>query len=379
MTKKDNIQFRILYFIGMFLIVATHANSGSIDLLYNWFPAGTFHLGLFVFCSGYFFLNNIKKSSKEIIVNKIKKLLIPLYLWNLIYGVIITILHRFGIEFGFDLSLKTLFLSPIYDGHQFMLNLASWFIVPLFVVQVLNIPIIKFLDNKSDKVYCLYFIVCLLFGFLGIQLAINGYNTEWWLFIVRLCYFLPFFVFGMLYRKFIEKKDNLSNLIYFSIIFGLTLITNYIFNGVTSYTPSLCNDFDNFYRPFILGFLGIAFWLRISKILIPILKDNKIVNWVSKNTFSIMMHHVFGFFLLNTFFYIVSKLFGIASGFNYNEYYSNIWYNYLPKGLTNFRIFYLLAGFICSYIVSYAVNKLKEFITKYKNSTKSKKVNIIHF
>ena len=54
--NKENIQFRILYFIGIILIVANHAGNGSISLAYEWFPAYSFHLGLFIFASGYFFV-----------------------------------------------------------------------------------------------------------------------------------------------------------------------------------------------------------------------------------------------------------------------------------------------------------------------------------
>lgn len=87
--KGENIQFRILYFIGIFLIVANHSDNGGFSLFYEWFPAYSFHLALFVFCSGYFFLKNKDKKIFEFVLKLIKKFLIPLYFWNFVYGLII--------------------------------------------------------------------------------------------------------------------------------------------------------------------------------------------------------------------------------------------------------------------------------------------------
>ena len=56
MKKEENIQFRILYFIGIILIVANHiGGGGGLSLFYEWFPAYSFHLGLFVFLFWIFF------------------------------------------------------------------------------------------------------------------------------------------------------------------------------------------------------------------------------------------------------------------------------------------------------------------------------------
>lgn len=354
--KQENMQFRILYFIGIFMIVAGHADGGGVSLLYEWFPPYSFHLGLFIFCSGYFFINNKDKNILEFIKKIIKKFLFPLYIWNLIYGIIIAILHHFGIKYGADLSINSILILPIYNGHQFIFNLASWFIWPLFLIEFINIFIIKLL--KNDNNYYIYFIFTLLLGFLGVYLAIKGYNKGFFLLLVKVLYFLPFFSLGMLYRVKLEKKDVFNNYLYFGIIFLINLFIIYIFGGVKSYTISWANTYDNFYRPFIVGFLGIAFWLRVSRILVPSFKNSKIVSMVSKNTFSIMLHHLFGFFILNTMFYGLSLIFKSVEGFDYSQYVSNIWYFYLPKSLENFKLLYVIFGIFFSLLIAFIQNKL---------------------
>lgn len=370
--KKDNIQFRIMYFIGIFMIVAGHCGNGSISLFYEWFPAYSFHLPLFIFVSGYFFINNREKLLKDFFKKILTKFIIPLYLWNLFYGIVILILHKHGIQFGRELSIDSLLILPIYNGHQFIFNLASWFIFPLIVIQVINIFFVK-LINKREKLYYVHFIISLLLGFLGVILAMKGYRKDFLLLLIKVLYFIPFFSLGILYRVKLEKHDKLNNLAYFGIIFLIAYLLIYIFWGVKTYTPSGCHDFDNFYRPFIVGILGIAFWLRISRILAPALKDSKIVKYVSRDTFSIMMHHMTGFFVLNTFWLLLSKL-HLIQGFDFNRYATNIQYVYAPRNLGHIRLFYvvfaiafsLFVGYITRLIKNKLGDKIKIIIKKHK-------------
>ena len=125
----------------------------------------------------------------------------------------------------------------------------------------------------------------------GIYFASKGYNKGFWLFLDRILYFIPFFSLGILYNKKLEKFDKLNNTIYFAIVFLIQLLIITINGKTVTYTPSWCNDFDrNVIMPFIVATLGIAFWLRIAQILEPIVWNSKIVNIISENTFSIMVH-----------------------------------------------------------------------------------------
>ena len=75
--KRINIQFKILYAIGILFIVSGHYFNGGINFFFDWFKPYAFHVGLFVFCSGYFYqkeneenaawiLNNLPFKKKEI-------------------------------------------------------------------------------------------------------------------------------------------------------------------------------------------------------------------------------------------------------------------------------------------------------------------------
>ena len=97
------------------------------------------------------------------------------------------------------------------------------------------------------------------------------------------------------YKAKLEQHDNLNSIAYFAIIFGVQLIILTFFKDI-DYSPSKCNGFDNgFIVPYLTALTGIAFWLRISKLLTPIIKNWKFIRLIADNTYSIMIHHMLGF------------------------------------------------------------------------------------
>ena len=84
--EKTNYQFKLVYAIGMILIVANHCGNGGVSLFYEFFPAYAFHLGLFIFTSGYFYKEISEENIKEYVCKKVKHLILPLYLYNFIYA-----------------------------------------------------------------------------------------------------------------------------------------------------------------------------------------------------------------------------------------------------------------------------------------------------
>ena len=82
-TDKTDYRFKILYAIGMIMVVAGHyTEGGGINILANWFPYYGFHLGLFLFASGYFYKEKSEQHVGQYILKKATHLLVPLFLWN---------------------------------------------------------------------------------------------------------------------------------------------------------------------------------------------------------------------------------------------------------------------------------------------------------
>ncbi len=112
---KTNKKMMLLSSIGIILVVLGHIGN-TINLFNDIFPYYSFHMAMFVFISGYFY--NVEYEKKILgkngyIVKKIKKLIIPYFIWNLIYGIIINALRHFDIiSYGQKITLRTFFIEP---------------------------------------------------------------------------------------------------------------------------------------------------------------------------------------------------------------------------------------------------------------------------
>ena len=359
--KAINKQFKILYALGIFFVVAGHYANGGVNFFFDWFKPYAFHLGLFVFGSGYFYSKENENRVGCFVWSRLKKLIIPLYAWNLFYAGLVLVLNGLGFEFPIQVNVYNLLIAPLNDGHQFIFNLASWFIVPFFMVQVFAVVLRKLLSKTGIKNEWVIFAIFLVIGMIGIGLASKGYYTGNWLVLSRFCYFLPFFAIGYLYKTVLEEKaDKVASTIYFTVVFGIQALVMIIYGDAYAYTPSKCNNFDNAFMPIMIGVLGIAFWVRCAKLLVPVVGDSKVVRLVADNTYSIMMHHFLGLFLIKCFFAII-KYYGIAcSSFDLEVFKSTPLYVYIPFGINAFAVFMVLG----SMAFSIAFGKIPKVVSK---------------
>lgn len=362
--NKIDYRFKLLYALGMVFIVSGHCSGGGVSLFYDWFSPYSFHLGLFMFASGYFYKCEAEDALIKYVIKKIKSLILPLYLWNVVYAIISKVLFQFGFVISGEITLEKIVLGPIMHGHQFIYNLGSWFIVPLFMVQIYNVLIRKIFGliyKKNDE--WLYFMLAFSIGVVGVCLAKNGLYNGWWLVIIRMMFFIPFYSAGILYKRKLEKNDVLPSPIYFGIIFLAQLAVIFYCGRIPTYSPAWCNDFlDVPYMPFLVGFLGIAFWLRVSSMLEPVLGRNKYINLIADNTYSIMMNHLLGFMLVKTVFAVINKYTEFCNNFDWVAYKSQIWYCYLPKNIHQMLIIYLVVGISLPILIQLAIDKIKTTI-----------------
>lgn len=368
---KTDYRFRFLYFIGIISIIISHCGSGGIDLLYNWFPFNSFFLALFAFTSGYFFREKQTEHASKYIIHKFKNLIIPLYFYNLFYGILVAFLRKFGFTIGGDFTLHNLFIEPIKTGHQFAYNLPCWFVIPLFMIEVFFILFYKLIKTCRLKINnWLLFLLSLTLGLIGVYIAKHGYYTGWWLVLTRFLYFVPFYNLGILYKNKLEKFDTAPNILYFTFIFVLQLLIITIYGQPVSYSIVWCNNFiHNIFMPFIAGTIGIAFWFRIGRILVPVLEHSKCLKIITDNSYSIMANQILGFMCIKTIFAVLSQYTPFCGSFNMTEYKTNIWYFYVPNEIPQWQIVYVIAGIAIPLIIQFGINKIKIRIAGYKKRT----------
>lgn len=138
--KETNYAFRLLSAFAIITVVAGHMNHGGLKFLYRLFVEYQFHVVTFVFIAGYFYKETAEDAVWPYIRKKALHLLVPMYVWNFIYGVLVQWMKQAGIiTFGVDLSFDSLVILPLYHGHQFFFTLALWFVPPLFFAETLHV------------------------------------------------------------------------------------------------------------------------------------------------------------------------------------------------------------------------------------------------
>ena len=128
-------------------------------------------------------------------------MLIPYFIWNLIYGIIVNILKKLDIiSYGEKIDLYSYFIRPWTTGHQYILNIASWFLLALFLVNIVYIIIRKLamkLKLWNDKVATIVFLIISI-----VSVYISQKNkVELYIPILRTMYFMFFYHFGYIYKK----------------------------------------------------------------------------------------------------------------------------------------------------------------------------------
>jgi fucose 4-O-acetylase-like acetyltransferase len=226
---NKNLRLGLMKCFGIIMVVDCHTGN-TLNLFNSVFPYNSFFMPMFMFISGYFFKSYKVSNVFEIIWDEIKKLMIPYYIYNLFFGILVNSLNSNGYGFrAMQVSLFSLFVQPFFSGIQFYLNGAGWFVPMLFLVRV----IYKCLYLGISKGMCLLkkvrslnqntityvsdviiFVVLLgagVYAVLEAQKSNFGYGTlyedvEIKMMIYKVLFLLFFYHFGVIFHKNLEKN-----------------------------------------------------------------------------------------------------------------------------------------------------------------------------
>jgi len=379
---KDNKTFLTLSGIGIIMVVIGHVNN-SIDLLNSIFPYNSFFMPMFMFISGYFFKDkNVEtlENTKTYIKKKVKNLLVYYLIWNIIYGVINTLLYNLELfRYHLEINFRTIFISPFITGQQFWINSPAWFIPVLFTVEIVFLAIRKLqLLSKGRTEYVSLFILMII-NVMTVYISQKIQYVESALPLLKLGFFIFFFQLGKIYKDEIEEKETkIKNEYVFLITILINLICIKLYKNIGF--PSLYNmgGFGSLppFVPIITSITGIWFWLRISRIISPILTKSKIFNKIANDTKSIMMHHIFCMLIINIILYGCNDILNLK-GFDVFAFKNNpMWYRYYA-GCPQLGIIYIIVGIYGSLKILDIENvikvKIKEKSDKYGKTQREKK------
>lgn len=309
----------LLKALAIFYVVVGHLNPYLFSIIRQPY---SFHMPLFYFISGYFYDQNYENNKYGYIWSKFKKNICIFYFYFLLLIIIsLFIAHKYSISLG-TISLRIFLINPFTWGlgnPGFFMN-PSWFVVSLFLVQsifVLIFPIIKkYLKNDLYKL--LFFIFIGLFSIYlnNVNNNLGQFKNELILTITRTIIGIMFYYFGYFYNINIENKINIFNgkvlilsMILISFITSFNLNINFLMvNG--SY-------YGHVFLPIIVSIIGIYISVFIAKSLSKVIKNkNDILHIIGKNSYYIMIFHLFIFFVISLFYFKINNISDV--------YYSNL-------------------------------------------------------
>ena len=342
-----NRTFGLLSALAILMIVAGHAGY-DILTVGGLFPYYSFHVPLFLFISGYFYRKEEEEKPLLYVKKKAKRLLLPYFIWNLVYGVVSLALRTFGgFSMGDGISLKSLFLDPFLHGYQFIYNFAAWFVPALFLIEMMNLCMRMILGKlRLDREWLILY-GSLAVGVAVVQLSIGGHVWGLYKTAGRILFLYPCFQMGRFYKEKLEAHDRIGNLPYFAVVIGIQVLLHLCCNGL-AYSSVWCTGFANGpVIPYVTVVSGVAFWLRTAKILAPLCGGDRRGGFflcLGRNTYAVMMHHIMAFMLVKMILAGIAAHTGYLADFDFTEFYGNIDYYYLVKGSEAFKMVYLAAG-----------------------------------
>ena len=368
-----NSQMRMLYVLAIIMILDGHIGSSDYLDLNGLLRYQNYHIALFMFVSGYFL--NLARGYGEFFKTKVMRLLVPLYAWNAVYGGVCWYLNRYqGFALGGEWNWYNLLYAPLVDGHQFIYNMASWFLVPLFLVQAAGFMILKPFAGtdgaaaEEENTRQNKWAPVLFFGLaLGLGCAALAYAPEnrgergITLTALRGLYFLPAFAFGYLYRRTLEKYDRLATPLWLGLLLGgVTLLTGAFpgYNHVPSWLDTINAPGLAIYA---ISFLAILFWVRVARVLTPVWEKSRTLKYISEHTFDLMMHHFVGFMLAKALFLPFAPGDGAA---NLARVKSDIWYYPFPGGDENYAWIYIAISMVIALLAGFTSRKIYGIIRR---------------
>ena len=363
---KSNKSFMLLSFFGILFVLDAHLGS-SIGFFSDIFPYDSFFMPMFVFISGYFYKTACSHSSASVlryILRKTRTLLLPYLLWAAFYGIVTHILRSIGlIKFGGH-GLSVILYEMCTSGWSYGFNDPAWFVPMLFCVSVLYCFLRRIFGNRWNDWAAAVLLIAL--GCLSVSLSKTGFRTPSHYMLLKLGFFLQFFHIGKVFCDRMEAWFNRLSTLRVCLLTAacnMVLLTIY---GADIAFPS-CAAMENFHTnnpllPLLTSLTGIAFWLKISKALVPVMGNHPLVNFISSNTFFIMIHHLACKWIFNGLL-LVGKKIGIPSfsGADSGLFVSDPWYIFGQNTWISAACFlFMLAG--CT-VCCCLLQKIKKQIT----------------
>ena len=287
MNSKRELKMDIMKVIGLFAIILAHVSPHEII-----FQIRNFDVPLMVFVSGYLSYNSYKSSKSyfSYVIKRIKRLLIPTWIFLTIYFFIVYICHNyFNVQFYYS-------KNQMIDSYLLLEGIGYIWIVRVYLLVELVMPLfIKIVD--SFKKYIVFIIIISLFIINELMCHYNIYNINMFTnyYLSNLISYGTILLLGLFVRK-LNKKEIKYLLLLFIMIFTAYVLYFFkteglfVFTQTRKYPPSL------YYLSYSL-IVSLLLFLIEPKI--KNIKLNNIIVSISKNSFWIYLWHILAIYIVS--------------------------------------------------------------------------------
>lgn len=270
----------------------------AIILLHIFSYVGIYEYGVlniftyvFLIISGYLYSSKKIVSKKEFIINRIKKILVPLWIWSLFLSIVTAIKGQLKLAItSFVISLFNLNgLDYFFFGHHILDNYQieglyhCWFITLIFVCYII-LAYIK--ESKIEKIILKHKNIAFVLSFF-IQIVFSL------IFNVQIGGIITFFIgYFYLKNKEIKRIDIVKLLIACILLTSIRVLTHKIIDGTVFYDYIIQVYFNMIIGLFIFAFLMYIYQNNnnINNIIYKI-TNTKICIMLEKNSYYLYIVH----------------------------------------------------------------------------------------
>ncbi len=285
--KSKEIVIDILKVIGLLLIILAHISTNPIINQIR-----SFDVPLLVIISGMLSVKSFNKCTnvKEYYKKRVARLLIPTYIFIILYFLLVKVLKMFVGDFSYKTDWNSVIRSfLLMDGIGYV-----W-IIRVYLLTALSTPLlIKMKEKLNTKIYfSILILIYILYEFTFIIFGNSNYFLQYILY-----YIIPY---GIILAIGIEISDNKVNnkkiqnviCISFGIIYLICIAVNMAIKGEFVYTSQFKYPPRIYYISYAI-FVSILLIILISKIKIYKLSEKfvYITRFISRHSLWIYFWHV---------------------------------------------------------------------------------------
>jgi len=325
MKKKKRIEWiDTLRGIAMFFTIWGHAYPDATGLIRKYIYS--FHMPLFFFISGLTYNSN-KLSFKDFIKKRMKTLLIPYLIINLISIFIYFLFSKFAIVS--ELSIIQMLMGIFYSNTEYVSAPAgpTWFMLTLLLVEILFYGLKKI--SKDDSHLFTNVMWISLVGFINTMTKWE-FDAPWHLNTVPMGLVLYFvgYIFIKKFSKFKNIFNDKKKMFFYGLILGFVGALTAVLNGRISMHANNYGSIILYYTSVLSTIFGLVLFVNLF------MKKSILFKRIGENTLFYLGYHM----------WIIRLAFAFIPSVTDNSL------NVLVLGITTTLIMYPIARLVYKYI-----------------------------